>query len=389
MSAYTPIRREMEAAWPADGAAGEGKLALRRWTDLDEADHARWDELGQQTAVANVFCQPWMVRPALAHCDPRQQVTLAIVSAEDGAWQGVLPMASSWSHGRAPMPNWQGWLHANQFVGTPLIRRGCEHAFWRALLDGLDRFDSHRIALCIPCIPRDDPVARALGDICDEQRRPLRHDREWSRPYFGRDAGDGARSDARLRRRIAGLERKLEREWGKVSFAISSDPAAIDDLVDPFLALERGGWKGRAGSALACQKQTDAFFRSAARAAARRDRFAFATLRAGGQVLAISSFFRGPAWQHGFKMAYDERAAACAPGVVLLDRLTRDLHDSGGAPMDSCASDCGNPVSRLWPLRREFVDCCVALGGPGRRALFETMAWAEQVFHAVKPRKTA
>ncbi|MDE2437585.1 MAG: GNAT family N-acetyltransferase [Sphingomonadales bacterium] len=364
-------------------------LTLLRWTELGEADHARWDDLGHCTSVANVFCQPWMVRAGLAHCDSEGRIVLAVVRDRHDAWLGVLPMSSPWRHGRAPMPNWRSWLHANQFVGTPLVRSGCEGLFWQTLLEGLDHLDARHVALCLPSLPRDDAVVRALVATCNDQGRLFRHDHEWSRPCLDARGSETSEQDVRLRRRIAGLERKLEREWGEVRFEVSSDPDAIAGLIDPFLELERRGWKGQAGSALACEAGTDGYFRSVAAAAARRGRFIFATLSAGGQMVAISSVLLGSEWSYGFKMAYDEGAAACAPGVLLLDRLTGHLRATGAVPTDSCASGAGHPVNRLWLERLDFVDLCVAIGGPRRRAVFETMTWAEQVFHAVKPGKMA
>ena len=70
------------------------------------------------------------------------------------------------------------------------------------------------------------------------------------------------------RRRYASLERKLDAEAGPVGFTAHREPAEIILLAEQFIALELAGWKGRAGSALACDEGNLGFFRAMIAAAA-------------------------------------------------------------------------------------------------------------------------
>src|SRR3546814_12767726 len=82
--------------------------------------------------------------------------------------------------------------------------------------------------------------------------------------------------------------------------------------------MERAGWKGRAGSALACHAETEKLFRDVMRAGWERGRLGRATLTAVGRPLAMSSWFVTGDRGFGFKMAFDEAFRSYAPGQLLM-----------------------------------------------------------------------
>jgi hypothetical protein len=50
--------------------------------------------------------------------------------------------------------------------------------------------------------------------------------------------------------------------------------------------------------------------------------------------------------------------------------MTRSFRERGLGEVDSCTAPGQQPVSRLWPERRELIDCRVALGGALRGHVF-------------------
>src|SRR3546814_20098108 len=82
--------------------------------------------------------------------------------------------------------------------------------------------------------------------------------------------------------------------------------------------MERAGWKGRAGSALACHAETEKLFRDVMRAGWERGRLGRATLTAVGRPLAMSSWFVTGDRGFGFKMAFDEDFRSYPPGQLPL-----------------------------------------------------------------------
>lgn len=377
MAASIPaaLRQQHPAAANRAGTA----LRLLDAATIERRDSDAWDDLGDHAEPAGAFAEPWFVRRSLEHCDPQGTARLAVVAAHDGRWLGAMPVVPVARQGRSPLPAWAAWTHPNRFAGTPLVRRGQAMAFWRGLIDGLGRADRARIALCLRDLPLDDPVNRVLLEGCARAGRPVTIDRTVGRARLA--AGPGAvvpELCAKQASRIRGLERKLEREVGPIELAIVGDAARIEETIAAFLALERAGWKGAAGSAMACAEPTRGLFLAVAREAAARGCFEAGVLRAGGQVLAIATQLGGHGRMFGFKMAYDEAFASYAPGLLLLNRLTGSFVARTVGDVDSCAAPDQQPISRLWPARRELVDCRVALGGAVRGRVFSGMLACER-----------
>lgn len=368
-------RLPVDAAAPAD-------LLLTRAQALSAGDNARWDRLGEDAATPSIFAQPWFTRAGLAHCAEGNRATLAVVRDDDGEWLGAMPLIARLCYGRAPFPHWAQWTHPNQFRGTPLVRNGQAVRFWRGLFDGLDRKGRGYLALRLTGLPLDEGVALALMQVCCEDRRAWKVDRQYARAVLHADRPESAEAlKASRRRRIASLERKLAREIGPPGWRVIRDEAGIAPALARFLALERAGWKGKAGSALASAASTSGFFAAVTAEAARRGRLEITELLAGDRVIASSVHFIGGCESYGYKMAYDEALGAYGPGLLLLARLTAHFRESGPARIDSCCAPGQEPIGTLWPDRLSLVDCGVALGGRWRRRGLALLNLAETVYH--------
>ena len=89
------------------------------------------------------------------------------------------------------------------------------------------------------------------------------------------------------------MRRQLARlcELGSVNFARQSDEAELEDWIENFLTLERAGWKGRAGSALAQGKASEALFRQGLAGAARHGRLERLSLTLDDRPIAMLANF--------------------------------------------------------------------------------------------------
>ncbi|WP_338466554.1 GNAT family N-acetyltransferase [Novosphingobium sp. ZN18A2] len=360
------------------GMTPANSMALLPLAALGADDLAAWDRLATGAGTGNVFSRPWFLRHSLACFDPKGEARLAVARDASGEWTGVIPLVFARLYGRAPLPHWSAWRHANQFVGTPLVRRGCEGAFWSALLAFLDKENAAAAALRLFDLPADDPVNAALSDCCRSEGREFHVDHRFERAMLA-CAGQAPEPRPKDRRRLASLRRKLEREVGPVEFIGWRQGDDVPALVGQFLALEHSGWKGLQGSSLTSSEDTGGFFASVMASAASEGTLDALTLRAGGVPLAMSTHFVGPMRGFGFKMAYDEAFGCYAPGVLLLDELTRRFAELGVPQVDSCSAPGQQPVSRMWPGRRTLVEGRVALGGPLRRAAFRAFGTVEDL----------
>lgn len=386
MNAALDLRPEEHVSAPGPvGAMASASPGLRLITlnQLDLAELDRWDALAAEREGTNPFAEPWMLRLSLAHCDEWQRARIGMVSDDSGELLGVIPLRVSRAGARLPLRMWTGWSHANQFTGTPLVRRGKATQFWTRLLAELDRRQGGALALSLLALPVDEPVNQALFELCRQQGRRVVIDKRWQRASL-EPGVQPLSAKPKQRRRIEGLERKLEREVGPITFEVVRDMPRIAAQVERFLRLEQSGWKGEAGSALGCRGDTRRFFSDAALAAAARGQFDMAVLSVDGEVIAMSTQIISGGILHGFKAAYDERYGAYAPGLLLLSRMTAHWLEGEGVRVDSCAKADQQPLSSLWSGRRELVDCRVAVGGGAQRLGFALQVLAERGWHLFK-----
>ena len=353
------------------------RFAVTRWRAF--ADSAGWDALAGRAAEPNPFAERWCVEAGLAAFDPQERIELATLMC-GGELVGLLPLARALRYEQYPFPNLANWLHANAFCGAPLVAAGHEHAFWRELLTWADAHAGAALFLHLEALPANGPLYAALRDVCAVERRPAAVVHRTERALLASDLSPQAYFDASM----SGKKRKELRrqharlaEQGELAFERCTDGQALDQWTDAFLALERAGWKGAQGSALACDPAKAAFFREALCGAAANGRLERLTLTLDGVPIAMLANFVCPPGAYSFKTAYDERFARFSPGVLLqrenLDLLARD--DIAWA--DSCAAADHPMIERIWREKRPIVRVSIAIGGPLRRAAASAIFAAE------------
>lgn len=353
------------------------RFAVTPWRAF--ADRAGWDALASRAAEPNPFAERWCAEAGLAAFDPAGRIHLAALFV-GGELVGLLPLARSLHYESYPFPHIGNWLHANAFCGAPLVAAGHEHAFWRELLAWADRHAGLALFLHLEAMPAEGPLYGALRDISAFERRPAavvhRLDRAMlvsdlsPQAYF--DSSMSGKKRKELRRQHARLA-----EQGELAFERRTDGRALDEWTDAFLALERAGWKGAQGSALACDPAKAAFFREGLRGAAANGRLERLAITLDGEPIAMLANFVTAPGAYSFKTAYDERYARFSPGVLLqrenLDLLARE----DIAWTDSCAAADHPMIERIWREKRSMARVSVAIGGRIRRAAASAIFAAE------------
>jgi CelD/BcsL family acetyltransferase involved in cellulose biosynthesis len=357
---------------------------------LPEHWHSAWDELARQAAEPNVFAERWFVLASAAHLDPDGSVRLiGIWSGIDGDSRlvGLLPVRIARKYGRIPLANVQNWLHFHSFLGTPLVRAGQEEPFWTAILQALDGADWACGLFHVNGMVEGGPIhaglqraAAKLGRRCDVVHRTLRALLESDLPpqaYYEQTIRKKKRKELnRLSSRLA--------ELGTVTFSTLGSAAEVEPWCDLFLALERSGWKGEAGSALGCAPTTEAFFRDAVAGAFAAGRLDFLRLDLDGRPIAMLVNFMAPPGGFSFKIAFDESYARFSPGVLIQLENLRVLAREDICWMDSCAAENHPMINSLWAQRRAVVRVTVPLSGLGRGLIFRLCRAAEQAAAWVK-----
>ena len=345
-----------------------------------------WVELAARSSEPNSFAEPWFVAASLATMTKGREVRLAEVR-RGSRLIGILPLAIEDHYGRSPVRIVQNWWHHHMFLGTPLVLAGEEEVFWSALLDLLDEAGWAPNFLHLRGLVEDGPVHRGLaaaaaarGRSCAIVHRELRallaSDLD-SRSYYEQTVRPKKRKEIRR------LRSRLE-ELGPVRIRRLDPDGDLDDWCDAFLALERKGWKGKAGTALACDSGTEAFFRQAVAGARAAGRLDFLRLDLGERPIAMLINFVAPPGSFSFKTSFDEAFARFSPGVLIqLENLAfLDRRDTGW--MDSCAIENHPMIDSLWSGRRRVVRVTVRLKGVRRSLVFAACRLLESGSQAVR-----
>lgn len=366
---------------PAAAAARMAAFALEavsRQTMTQEI--AAWDALALCAAEPNPFFESWYLLPALATFDQPGDILLLRFAA-GGELAGLMPIVRPRRYYGRPIPHLASWLHANCFLGAPLVAAGLERPFFRELLAWADTHAGAALFLHLGQFPLAGPLHQALTDVLAEQGRhaPLVH-REERALLASDDTPDAYFETALSGKKRKELRRQFARlsELGETRLDRSNDAESLDAWIEQFLALELGGWKGLAGSALGAQPATAHLFRESLHGAARRGRLERLTLSLDDAPIAMLATFLTPPGAFSFKTAFDERYARYSPGVLLQRENLAILGRADIAWSDSCAAADHPMIDHIWRERRAIGRISIAIGGGLRRSLFALLSRAER-----------
>jgi hypothetical protein len=335
-------------------------------------EQSAWDELALSAAEPNPFFESWYLLPSLESLDRGGDVSI-LCFIRGGRLSGLMPVLREQQYENWPLPHIGTWLHSNCFFGTPLVAPGAEVEFWRAVLEWADDNAAFSFFLHLNKISLDGPVYAGLESVLAADRRPwgvvVRRKRALLTSHPDTEAYLANSLCARKRKDLNRRFRRLE-ELGEVEFRWESGDEGLSRWIEEFLALEAAGWKGDAGSGLACDSATEALFRQSLTGAASRDRLLRLSLRLNDKAIAMLSTFLAPPGAFGFKTAYDEDYARLSPGFLLEREFLTAPKRFGLDWCDSCAAADHDVMNRIWSDRRSFGRVSIGIGGPLRRAVF-------------------
>jgi hypothetical protein len=218
--------------------------------------------------------------------------------------------------------------------------------------------------MLLPLLAEEGPFATVLDTILRRGQMPqadfARHQRAMLEPRGDRwDYLDHALSRHRLKELRRTGRRLADR--GALLFTATAEPAGVAEALDDFLALEAGGWKGRAGTAAAHDDAVQGFIETALYALATERKVAINRLLLDGRPIAATITLRSGDTAWYWKTAYDERLARYAPGMLLTAALTEELaEDSAIVRTDSAAAPDNFVLDQIWRERLTLSDRLIA-----------------------------
>ncbi|OYX48623.1 MAG: hypothetical protein B7Y97_10900 [Sphingomonas sp. 32-66-10] len=345
---------------------------------VDAAFAVEWDALASDAAEPDVFAERWFAE-ASRHLAPPAVRLLRV--RRSGQLIGLMPIVPATRYGRIPLRHVENWAHYHRFLGAPLLRRGHEVAAWTAILSALDADRDAGTLLHISGLVEHGPVHRALVEAAQALGRPCDTVHRIERAMLATDLSPDAYYAATVRkkkRKELGRLRSRLLEQGVVETRRLTSADSLPQWIDAFLALERAGWKGAAGSALACTPETAAYFRDVVTGAHRAGKLDMIRIDLDGAAIAMLVNLLAPPGAFSFKTAFDERLSRFSPGVLLQIDNLQLLARGDISWMDSCAVENHPMINSLWGERRAIIRVSIPLAGARRRALFTAARALEQ-----------
>jgi CelD/BcsL family acetyltransferase involved in cellulose biosynthesis len=363
------------------------RVAFLRPQDIAGRHADAWDDLAAHAGEPNPFLERWFVDASIAHLPIPVSLRVAFVWTGDGHLGGVVPLAVDDQYGRLPLRHIRVWGHYHSFLGTPLIRAGFETRFWEELLMALDTADWTDGLLLIPDMTAGGPAEAGLRAAAAGLGRPCDAVHHFGRALLQSPLSASAYYENTVRKKkrkeIKRLQARLA-ECGAVTVHALEGSADAASWCADFLALEASGWKGDAGSALASDAATRAFFVRAINQGYEAGRVDMLKLALDGRPLAMLVNFIALPGSFSFKIAYDEAFARFSPGVLISLENLKILERPGFGWMDSCAAEGHPMIESLWGQRRALNWMAVPLGGGRNAALFRLARFAENSWSALK-----
>lgn len=321
-----------------------------------------WSDLYEHALEPNVFYSPESLLPALKTLIAKGDFHFLIVrghkrgtAAPETTWTGFFPFASRSRFHGLPLRNLALVHHDYCFLRTPLVRGDfAEETLGLVLQWSADQKNVMAVELADQNGdgPYYELLVRTLQRLgirpwvySIQSRAILRRERDGEEYLRSAVSGGKLKELRRLERRLA--------ELGKLRYESLSPDGDVDRALDEFLDLERRGWKGNQGTAMACRGADGEFFREMTRSLFERGRLRMLALRLGERLVAAKCNLLASPGSFAFKIAFDPEFSRFSPGVQLeIDNIRRFHAEPDLRWMDSCADPNHPMIDHLWSGQR-------------------------------------
>jgi hypothetical protein len=284
-----------------------------------------------------------------------------------------------------------GWVHEQSYLGTPLLHRDPARAK-RAIAGFIDA-SANSALVEFDDVSGDGDFMRLLMEVVSERElgwtltnsitRPVLRPRSNADDYFA------LALDGHGRRKLRSKEKQLG-SLGNVRTTIVETASELDVWITDFVRLEKSGWKGKMGTALADQPEGMRYFETVVRDGFGRGKAEAMALVCGDRRIALKVNLRsGDEW-FAYKIAYDEEFARYSPGLLLeVDNVRRMHAHPDRRVMDSCTGPTTRVFRDLWLDRRAIQSVTIATGrepGPMLIAALPLLRWGKRKTEKLVPR---
>ena len=315
-----------------------------------------WEDLCGRSVEDNVYYAPRYARALLESVERDSNVRFAVV------WDGtqlvaLLPCTSPKLPIPLLRPAGRAWQSKFTFSCMPLLDRARKTEAAGTLLDVLASISPG--GWIIPTVNIQGEACQAMIAALARRRLP------WAfLNHFRRAALEtGGTFDEHMTRRVpAGRRKSLARNWrrleqlGKVGHEAHCVGAGLDQAVAAFLKIEASGWKGKRGTALACDEQSRTFAIDAFTGDERNSICRADVLTLDGTPIAVSLITLAGRTGFAVKACYDESYRSYGAGLLLEAEVIRSFLSGNWADRLDSATAGAHVLDSIWVAQIDVAD---------------------------------
>ena len=268
-----------------------------------------------------------------------------------------------------PSPVIRVWTHLFEFLGAPLVHKDHAQDAFGGFLNWLNVRTPQTAPLLLEKVPGNGPWSDVMAKVLEERGLANRRFGQHQRAIYDATCDPADYLNGSMERKRRKEWRRLRRrlsEAGSLELREFADGDSIAEWCEAFFALERAGWKGRAGTAVDCEPETRKCVLVAMEGEARRSRVAFWQLTLDGEPIAMAFALKRANEMWLMKIAFDEAYARFSPGALLIfDIMDAASRDPDIEIVDSCAQPDHPMIDHIWRERLDITDVLIAGNATG------------------------
>jgi hypothetical protein len=320
-----------------------------------------WEDLCARNVEDNVYYSPKYAQALLQSVERRQNVRFAVVW-DESRLVALLPFTNP----KFTVPVFraaaQAWQSEYTYSCTPLLDKCLKAEAAEALLNVLGSISASE--WIIPQVNTGGEACQAMVAALVQRGVPCGYLNHFRRAALetGTNFSEHMKIHVGSNRRkgLARNRRRLE-ELGKVEHESYSFGDGLERSVSAFLKIEANGWKGKRGTALACDEQTRKFATNAFAGDETKSICRADVLKVGGVPIAVSLIAIAGRTGFAVKACYDESYRSYSPGLLLETEVIRSFLSGNWANRLDAATLGGHVLDDLWPGRIEVADLMFSL----------------------------
>ncbi len=358
-------------------------------TSLAEIEPHRvaWQKLMSRAVEDNFYLSPVFLTATLRHL-VRERCLVVFVYRTDAGGEhlvAVAPFSRNHPTLKIPFTILCGFVGPHGYLSHPLLDRDDPGGALDALWEWIEQSVHPWKMIFFQGISEASPFLPQLKSMLEKRGRRFLSKRMFMRPMLDRceNFDDYLASLPYARRKTYRRRWKQLANDGVVEVVLHRNLYQAGDLAERFLQLERLGWKGSHGTAMACARDDADFFREIVANCGREGNLFFVELKFNDKSIAMTANFVAGRTLFAFKIAYDPDYRNYSPGILAEIQTVKLFHQTPGLTKGEGGATGESYLRSYWRDLAEMRAFYIAMPRQlprGYLSLLSLVWWSKNIF---------